>query len=35
MDPLEIVFTVDCPPEHAFDVWANRTTLWWPKGHSV
>ena len=35
MDPLEIGFTVDCPPEHAFDVWANRTTLWWPKGHSV
>jgi uncharacterized protein YndB with AHSA1/START domain len=35
MEPLELAFTVDCAPEHAFDLWANRTTLWWPKGHSV
>jgi hypothetical protein len=35
MEPLELAFTVDCPPEHAFDLWANRTSLWWPKGHSV
>jgi hypothetical protein len=33
--PLEIVFTVACSPEHAFDVWAERTSLWWPHGHSV
>jgi uncharacterized protein YndB with AHSA1/START domain len=35
MDPLELRFTVGCPPEHAFDVWATRTSLWWPHGHSV
>jgi uncharacterized protein YndB with AHSA1/START domain len=35
MEPLELEFTVDCPPERAFDVWARRTSLWWPHGHSV
>ena len=27
--------TVDCPPEHAWAVWAERTSLWWPATHSV
>jgi uncharacterized protein YndB with AHSA1/START domain len=35
MDPLELAFTVDCPVEQAFDLWARRTSLWWPSGHSV
>jgi uncharacterized protein YndB with AHSA1/START domain len=35
MEPLELRFSVECPPGHAFDVWANRTSLWWPHGHSV
>ncbi|HYM56722.1 MAG TPA: SRPBCC domain-containing protein [Solirubrobacteraceae bacterium] len=35
MEPLELEFTVACSPEHAFDVWAIRTSLWWPRGHSV
>src|SRR3954469_19561455 len=34
-EPLEVAFTVACPPEHAFTVWAQRTSLWWPHGHSV
>ena len=34
-DPLELSFTVKCSPEHAFDTWATRTSLWWPHGHSV
>ena len=33
--PLELAFTVACPPEHAFSVWTERTSLWWPKSHSV
>ena len=33
--PLELAFTVACPPAHAFAVWTERTTLWWPKSHSV
>ena len=35
MDPLELAFTVDCPVEDAFDLWARRTSMWWPSGHSV
>ncbi|HSK97081.1 MAG TPA: SRPBCC family protein [Euzebyales bacterium] len=35
MTPLELEFTVACPPAHAFDVWTTRTSLWWPSGHSV
>lgn len=35
MTPLELRFTVGCSPAHAFDVWTSRTTLWWPKSHSV
>jgi uncharacterized protein YndB with AHSA1/START domain len=35
MEPLRLAFTVGCPPEHAFAMWAQRTSLWWPKSHSV
>jgi uncharacterized protein YndB with AHSA1/START domain len=35
MEPLRLEFTVACPPERAFEMWARRTTLWWPHGHSV
>jgi uncharacterized protein YndB with AHSA1/START domain len=35
MDPIALSFAVACAPEHAFDVWTRRTSLWWPKGHSV
>jgi uncharacterized protein YndB with AHSA1/START domain len=35
MEPLEIAFIVGCSPDHAFAVWATRTSLWWPHGHSV
>lgn len=34
-EPIELEFTVACSPEHAFDVWATKTSLWWPRGHSV
>jgi uncharacterized protein YndB with AHSA1/START domain len=35
MEPLQIDFTVACPPERAFEMWARRTSMWWPHGHSV
>ena len=35
MTPLIVEFTVDAPCAHAFDVWANRPSLWWPKAHTV
>jgi uncharacterized protein YndB with AHSA1/START domain len=25
--------TVDCPLEHAFDVFTGKIDLWWPRGH--
>jgi hypothetical protein len=28
MAPIELRFTVACSPEHAFEVWALRTSLW-------
>jgi uncharacterized protein YndB with AHSA1/START domain len=35
IEPLEVEFTVECSPEHAFAIWAEKTSLWWPRGHSV
>ena len=35
MEPLELAFTVDCPVERAFDLWARRTSMWWPSGHTT
>jgi uncharacterized protein YndB with AHSA1/START domain len=34
MDPIELRFDVACSREHAFQVWATRTSLWWPHSHS-
>ena len=33
-DPLRLRFTVACPPAHAFEVWTERFSQWWPPGHS-
>jgi uncharacterized protein YndB with AHSA1/START domain len=35
MEPLRLEFGVACAPERAFEMWAERTSLWWPHGHSV
>lgn len=35
IEPIELAFTVPCEPDHAFEVWTERTTLWWPPSHSV
>lgn len=35
MEPIEIEFTVECSAEHAFAVWADKTSMWWPHDHSV
>jgi uncharacterized protein YndB with AHSA1/START domain len=34
MAPIELRFTVACSREHAFEVWAVKTSLWWPHSHS-
>ena len=33
-DALELEFTVNCTSEHAFEVWANRADMWWPRDHT-
>jgi hypothetical protein len=31
IEPLRFSFSVECPVDHAFDVWTARTSTWWPK----
>jgi uncharacterized protein YndB with AHSA1/START domain len=33
--PLRLSVDVACPPEHAFAVWTDRFSLWWPADHTV
>jgi len=33
-EALSYEFEVECSVDHAFDIWARKTNLWWPKGHS-
>ena len=35
IEPLRIVFEVACPPDHAFSVWTERISTWWPADHTV
>jgi hypothetical protein len=35
IEPLRIAFEVDCPPAHAFDLWTQRASSWWPAQHTV
>jgi len=35
IEPLRLSYEVDCPADHAFDVWTTRISTWWPKGHST
>jgi uncharacterized protein YndB with AHSA1/START domain len=35
IQPLRIAFEVACPPDHAFAVWTQRATSWWPREHTV
>ena len=34
-EPLRLDVVVACPPDHAFDVWANRIDAWWPRDHTA
>ena len=34
-EPLVQHLDLSCPPEHAWAMWAERTSLWWPASHSV
>ena len=35
IEPLRMSFEVDCPAQHAFEVWTARTSRWWPVAHTV
>jgi hypothetical protein len=35
IEPLELSYEIACPPSHAFEVWTERFSMWWPKGHAV
>jgi hypothetical protein len=35
IEPLRLSFEVDCPVAHAFAVWTARTSVWWPRSHTV
>jgi uncharacterized protein YndB with AHSA1/START domain len=35
IEPLRLSFEVGCPAAHAFDVWTNKISRWWPADHSV
>ena len=32
-DLLTRTISLDCPVEHAFDVFTSKIDLWWPRGH--
>ncbi len=35
IEPLRIRFEVECSAEHAFAVWTQRSSSWWPPNHTV
>jgi uncharacterized protein YndB with AHSA1/START domain len=35
IEPIRLAFEVDCPADHAFDVWTDRISTWWPADHTV
>jgi hypothetical protein len=35
IEPLRLSFEVECALTHAFDVWTNKISRWWPADHSV
>lgn len=35
IEPLRMAFDVQCPVQHAFDLWTQRPSSWWPVAHTV
>jgi uncharacterized protein YndB with AHSA1/START domain len=35
IEPIRLAIDVDCPVEHAFEVWTTRIAQWWPRDHTV
>jgi uncharacterized protein YndB with AHSA1/START domain len=35
IEPLRLSLDVACPAAHAFDVWTDQISRWWPADHTV
>ncbi|HEX4897294.1 MAG TPA: SRPBCC family protein [Candidatus Limnocylindrales bacterium] len=35
IEPIHLVVELDCPAEHAFEVWTARIGTWWPLDHTA
>jgi len=35
IQPIRLSFDVDCPADHAFEVWTTRIGQWWPADHTA
>jgi len=35
IEAIRLTIPLDCPAEHAFDVWTRRIADWWPVDHTV
>ena len=35
IEPIRLVVELDCPAEHAFEVWTARIGTWWPVDHTA
>jgi hypothetical protein len=35
MEPIVVEFEVDCSSEHAFEMWTEKTAMWWPRSHTM
>ena len=35
IEPIRLIVELDCPAEHAFEVWTARIGTWWPVDHTV
>jgi hypothetical protein len=35
MDPIVVEFDVMTSPQHAFDVWTSKPSMWWPRSHTL
>lgn len=35
IEPIRLAFEVECPADHAFATWTERTSTWWPTSHTV
>ena len=33
-EPIRLAFDVDCPADHAFEVWTGGIDTWWPTDHT-